>query len=178
MKVLDSQGVGTWSSLILALDHVEKFGVAGDVVLMSLGGYGFDNCANSDPVLGEVIRDLGGKGIFMVMSAGNDQGQSSLNLPGCIDGPNIFTVSSYDFNCEGFTQFTTTANFGIPSVDWVAPGENVFSSYPGNRYATMSGTSMSAALVAGLIHSRGGAPADSRRESYQGITYPLQGDRS
>jgi serine protease AprX len=35
--------------------------------------------------------------------------------------------------------------------DLVAPGVNVRSSYPGNRYASMSGTSMSSPHLAGAI---------------------------
>lgn len=175
VKVLDRNGVGSWSNLVLALDHIEKYGQKGDVVLMSLGDYGIANCANSNPFLSQVIADLSQKGLFVVMSAGNDSGNSSQNLPGCIDGPNVFTVGSYDFNCEGLTKISTTGNLGAPSIDWLAPGENVFSTYPGNRYAIMSGTSMSAALVAGLIHSKGGAPSVIKRESFNGITYPVAG---
>jgi subtilisin family serine protease len=175
VKVLDKDGVGSWSNLVLALDHIEKYGQPGDVVLMSLGDYGIVDCANSNQFLNQVISDLSNKGLYIVMSAGNDGGLSSQNLPGCIDGPNVFTVGSYDFTCDGFSKFSDSGNLGMPSIDWMAPGENVFSTFPGNRYAVMSGTSMSAALVAGLIHSKGGAPVAIRRESFNGITYPFAG---
>ncbi|SDA52006.1 hypothetical protein SAMN03080617_00847 [Algoriphagus alkaliphilus] len=66
-------------------------------------------------------------------------------------------------------------NIGVPSVNWMAPGENVFSTFPGNQYATMSGISMAAALVAGLIHSKGGIPSAIRNESFNGVIYPFAG---
>lgn len=175
VKVLDRNGEGTWSQLLMALDHIEKFGRTGDVVLMSLGEYGIQGCSDSNPALIGAIQDLASKGLFIVMSAGNDSGESSQNLPGCIEGPNIFTVGSYDFDCSGFTGFSATGNLGTPAVDFVAPGENVFSAYPGARYMVASGTSMSAALVAGLIHSLGTAPNSLRQESHQGITYSFAG---
>ncbi|WP_332913072.1 S8 family serine peptidase [Algoriphagus boritolerans] len=55
--------------------------------------------------------------------------------------------------------FSTFSNFGIPSIDYAAPGEVVFSTFPGNRYAVLSGTSMATAMVAGIIHLKGGPPS-------------------
>ena len=94
IKVLDQNGTGSWAQLIQALDLVEKFGQKGDVVLMSLGAEVLANCENSDPVLKEIILDLGTKGLFVVMSSGNideewTSEQSSQNFPGCINGPKL-----------------------------------------------------------------------------------------
>ena len=100
LKVLDKNGMGSWSSLVLALDHVEKFGVSGDVVLMSLGAPVGLNCANFEPFLNGIISDLGSKGITVVMSAGNDRSSANENLPGCINGSNVFTVGALDFTWE------------------------------------------------------------------------------
>lgn len=175
VKILDRNGVGNWSDLILALDHVEKFGVSGDVVLMSLGDFGVMNCENSNPLLRDIIHDLGNKGVFVVMSAGNDEGLASTNLPGCINGPNILTVGSVDFTCGELVGFSSFSNRGVPPLDWVAPGEGLVSSFPGNGYAVMSGTSMSAALVAGLIHSKGGNPRQTQIVTFGGVTYSFAG---
>ena len=175
LKVLDKNGMGSWSSLVLALDHVEKFGVSGDVVLMSLGAAVGLNCANFEPFLNGIISDLGSKGITIVMSAGNDSSSANENLPGCINGSNVFTIGALDFTCEGTGGCSGLSNLGNPPIDWFAPGANLISTFPGNQYQVMSGTSMAAALVAGLVHSKGGAPSRMSTIQCGGITYSVAG---
>lgn len=51
--------------------------------------------------------------------------------------------------------------------------DKMFAAYPGNQYEVISCTSISAALVAGLIHSKAGVPSAIRNESFNGITYPF-----
>ncbi|WP_296698374.1 S8 family serine peptidase [Algoriphagus sp.] len=173
LKVLDSNGEGFWSDIVLALDHVAQFGRRGDVVSMSLGAFGISNCADSNPILSESIRNLASKGIFIVMSAGNDGGDSNMNLPGCITGENIFTVGSIDFNCQdGQGNCSSFSNLGS-NVNWVAPGNPVFSTFPGNEYQVWSGTSMSAAYVAGIIYASQGSPAVAGTVSCGGRTYSI-----
>lgn len=175
LKVLDSNGEGFWSDIVLALDHVAQFGRSGDVVSMSLGAFDIPNCANSNPLLNEVINNIASKGIFIVMSAGNDGGDSNMNLPGCITGPNIFTVGSIDYNClneQGGSNCSSFSNLGS-NVSWVAPGNPVFSTFPGNNYGVWSGTSMSAAYVAGIIYASQGAPALAGTIDCGGRTYSI-----
>jgi subtilisin family serine protease len=173
VKVLDNQGGGTWSQLILALDHVAKYGIRGDVVLMSLGSGAIENCENSDPIIRNMIQDLGNDQIFVVMSAGNDSQMANQNLPGCVNGQNVITVGAVDFECTSLGGLATYSNFGTPSIDFLAPGTNVFSSFPNNQYQVMSGSSMSAALVAGLIHSEGRLPNTGGTIQLNGFTYPV-----
>ncbi|MEN2283669.1 S8 family serine peptidase [Algoriphagus sp. SE2] len=173
LKVLDSNGEGFWSDIVLALDHVAQFGRRGDVVSMSLGAFGISNCADSNPILSDAVKNVASKGIFLVMSAGNDSGDSNMNLPGCITGENIFTIGSIDFNCQdGEGGCSSFSNLGS-NVNWVAPGNPVFSTSPGNEYQVWSGTSMSAAYVAGIIYASQGSPAVAGTVSCGGRTYSI-----
>ncbi|KPQ08711.1 MAG: subtilase family serine protease, partial [Algoriphagus marincola HL-49] len=154
---------------------IEKFAVPGDVVMMSLGESGVVNCQNSEPFLRDIILDLGEKGIFVVMSAGNEGQSAGSNLPGCISGKNVFTVGSVDFSETGFLSCSGFSNAGAPPIDWLAPGANLVSTFPGNAYNVMSGTSMACALVAGLIHSNGGPPRAIQQINCGGATYSVAG---
>ena len=48
-------------------------------------------------------------------------------------------------------QPASFSNYGNPDVFVSAPGVNVLSTYPGNQYADMSGTSMASPYVTGLV---------------------------
>jgi len=156
VKVLSNAGSGSFAGLLNGLNHVAMYDIRGDVINMSLGGYPISNCENSNAALRDAIRNLGTAGTFVVMAAGNsgDCAGSSKNLPGCINGTNVFTVAS--MTCE--KACSSFSNWGNPSVDWVAVGSSVYSTYKGGGYATLSGTSMASPVVAGIIHARGGAP--------------------
>lgn len=158
VKVLEHSGVGSWSYLIAGLNHVAKYNQENDVVNLSLGGYDLNNCKNSDPEFKELrkmIQDLASDKTFVVMAAGNDSHDAQYCQPGCIDiMPNrIFTVASIE--CD--TTCTSYSNFG-KTVDYLAVGTNVFSTFINQQYRVMSGTSMATAIVSGIIHANGGKP--------------------
>ena len=110
--------------------------------------------------------------MFVVMSAGNDGGDAGRNLPGCINGNNIFTVGALDFSCGSLGGKYSASNFGS-GVDYFVPGSNVFSTWPGGQYMVMSGTSMSAAIMAGIIHATRGNPRSSGTINIGGINYRI-----
>jgi len=156
VKVLSNAGSGSFSWLIAALNHVAANDVPGDVVSMSLGAYPVSSCASAMPPLNAAIANLTAAGTHVVIAAGNNgscTGAASC-LPGCINQTRLYTVGA--LNCD-LTR-ASYSNFGQGTVDWVAVGSNVYSTYKNGGYATMSGTSMATPVVAGVIHARGGAP--------------------
>jgi subtilisin family serine protease len=170
VKVLSNAGSGSFSGIIAGLNHVASKKIAGDVVSMSIGAYPLANCENSNPVLRDVIRNLGNAGVWVVMAAGNDSDANGTgkNLPGCINGNRVLTVGSITCQktCSGFS------NWGI-GTDWAAVGSSVYSTYKNGTYATLSGTSMATPTVAGICHARNNYPVSAGNINCGGRTYKI-----
>lgn len=141
LRVLDSDGVGSISSIIQALAYVNTHGKAGDVVNISLGEEG------TSEILDDQVYSTASKGIFITIAAGNDTEPAVKYSPARVNGPNIFTVSAID----SLDRFASFSNYGNDVVDFAAPGVRIPSTYSQGRYAILSGTSMAAPHVAGLL---------------------------
>jgi subtilisin family serine protease len=157
LKALDYDGTGSTSQLIRALNYVGQNAQAGEVVNMSLG------TDTISPSLDNAVLTLAEKGILFSIAAGNKSQKASLSSPGRVNHPNVFTVSAID----SLGNFASFSNFGNDVVDYAAPGVRIISTYSKGRYAQLSGTSMAAPHVAGIlvvegknIHSRGTAIND------------------
>ena len=140
VKVLDKRGSGAMSTILAGVDYVFAKGVAGDVANMSLGGGIYEP-------LDLAVIALGGKGIFVSLAAGNESTDANTKSPARANGPNVYTVSACDIN-DTWAYFS---NYGNPPIDYCAPGVSIYSTYKGGAYTTMSGTSMAAPHVAGLL---------------------------
>ncbi|RIV23928.1 S8 family peptidase [Fibrisoma montanum] len=144
LKVLNQLGEGRLSGIIQAVNHVIRNGRSGDVINLSLGGEG------TSATLDRAIRQAADQGILFAIAAGNDSEDADTYSPARVNHPNVFTVSAMDRN----NQFASFSNFGS-SVDVCAYGVRISSTYKDGRYATLSGTSMAAPHVAGLLLIRG-----------------------
>lgn len=84
-----------------------------------------------------------------VAAAGNSgvNTDSTPHYPSSYDSSNIVSVASINEN----GNMSSFSNYGSISVDIGAPGESILSTYPRNKYATMSGTSMAAPHVSGVL---------------------------
>lgn len=101
------------------------------------------------------LQSLRDAGIFMAVSAGNSgPGCGSINDPPGLDAASV-TVGATDLN-DAIANFSSRGPVIVdgsnrPKPELVAPGVNVRSSYRGNTFANLSGTSMSAPHVAGAV---------------------------
>jgi subtilisin len=152
LRVLDKEGTGNLSYIIQALSYINANAKPGDVVNMSVG----DEEGISE-ILDQQVKNTAAKGIFFAIAAGNE-GEPAVNYsPGRANGTNIYTVSAVD-SLGNFAKFS---NYGNDAVDFAAPGVRILSSYIGGKYAYMSGTSMAAPHMAGLLLLRGNNVSNS-----------------
>jgi subtilisin family serine protease len=163
VKVLDKNGSGTWSSVICGIDWVKSQASHIKLINMSLGGGGTagTSCA-SDP-LRQSICNVVNAGVTVVVAAGNDGGDLKNSVPAAY--PEVIPVSALaDSNgaaCGGgaatsygaddtFASFSNYATLAADKVRLIgAPGVNIYSTWKGNAYNTISGTSMASPHVAG-----------------------------
>jgi subtilisin len=147
-RVLDKEGSGLLSNIIQALSYISANASAGDVVNMSVG----DEDGISE-ILDRQVQSVAAKGILFAIAAGNEKESANKYSPARANGTNIFTVSAID-SLDNFASFS---NFGNDVVDYAMPGVRILSTYINNRYAYMSGTSMAAPHMAGLLLLKGTA---------------------
>lgn len=154
LKVLDSTGTGSISTLIKALDYVTANAKQIEVANISLG------CQCSSQILNTAISNAVKAGVTIVAAAGNAKQNTALYSPG--SHPNVIAVSAIvdtDGKCGakgGSTSYglddtlASFSNYG-QAVDIAAPGVSIFSTYKSNSYTTMTGTSMASPHVAGAV---------------------------
>ena len=105
-------------------------------------------------LLRKAIDYAGSKGVIFVAAAGNESKNLDTSLkedpmwPGGYEGlPNLVVVAASDEN----NKMASFSNFGAGHVMVAAPGTDIISTVPGNKWRGMSGTSMASPLVAGSL---------------------------
>jgi len=139
VKFLNIGGSGYVADAVKAIDYAVAQGA--DILNNSWGGGGFSL------TLLQSIQAADQAGVLFVVAAGNDGRNIDVNplYPAAYEVPNVLAVAATD-DQDRPADFT---NFGSGHVAIAAPGVDILSTFPGNDYARLSGTSMATPHVAG-----------------------------
>jgi len=163
VKVLDRRGSGSVSGVIAGVDYVAANANPGDVANMSLGG-------GASQALDDAVIAAANAGVLFSIAAGNSGTSASNSSPARVDHPNTWTIAATDIN----DTFASFSNYG-PPTSFAAPGVSIESTWTGSGYRTISGTSMAAPHVAGILIVTGGTVNSDGTSSTapDGVNYPI-----
>ncbi|MFB6103643.1 MAG: S8 family serine peptidase [Halobacteriaceae archaeon] len=135
VKVLDNSGSGSFSDVAAGIQWVADQGY--DVGSMSLGA------SSGSQTVKDACQYAVDNGVLLVGAAGNSGPCSD-----CVGYPaayqTVIAVSATDKD-DSLASYSSTG----PEVEIAAPGTNIYSTYAGGGYETLSGTSMATPHVAG-----------------------------
>jgi subtilisin family serine protease len=149
LRALNSDGDGDLFAVARALEFAVRNGA--NVINLSLG------TPSKSALIDNAIRDATLRGATVVAAAGNLNSETTQYPAGSQCALAVSSVGPTDIK-------SSFANYG-GNIDFVAPGESIYSTFPGGGYVYWSGTSMATPFVAGqaaLIH--GNAPTFNARD--------------
>lgn len=123
------------SDIVRSINYAIDMGV--DVINLSCGSDSYSYIEN------QAIQDAISKGIVVVASAGND-GKRLYKYPASYD--NVISVGSISPN-DSISSFSNYNN----KVDFVAPGEDIYTTGLYNSYNYCDGTSFSTPIASGVV---------------------------
>ncbi|HKQ52746.1 MAG TPA: S8 family peptidase, partial [Pyrinomonadaceae bacterium] len=141
LRVLDKAGEGDVATAAEAIEYAIANGA--QVINCSWGTDG------ASTPLREAISLAARRGVVVVTSAGNDGRDIELTprYPASFTQDNVIAVAS----TTSSDLLAEWSNWGVRHVTVAAPGVDILTLKPGGEYQTMSGSSASAPLVAGVV---------------------------
>lgn len=135
VKSLDARGSGSYSSVAEGIRSCITHGA--QIINMSLG----TSPSDESDIVRRAVEDALKAKIIVTAAAGNERG--AVDFPANVPGVIAVSALTTDQHLAYFS------NRG-PEVSFIAPGEEILSTYPGSTYATMQGTSQASPHVAGV----------------------------
>lgn len=144
LRFLGSDGSGDLDNGIKAIDYAITNGA--DVISASWGAA--VPRSQAQPLI-DAVKRASDAGVIMVMAAAND-GKNNDNVdyfPTNAQFANTISVAASDTS----DKKASFSNYGVGSVHVAAPGVDILSTLPKNKYGKLSGTSMATPLVSGIV---------------------------
>lgn len=139
VRVLSSDGDGNRSDIADGIRYAVDNGA--NVINLSLGG-GYSS------EIQDAIEYAASLGSVVVMASGNE-GSTQPGAPAFLAAQSGISVGAVDIN-RAIAPFSNQA--GVPVLNYVvAPGDNIYSTFPNNSYRYLDGTSMATPHVSGVV---------------------------
>lgn len=175
VKVLNSQGSGTWSQVICGIDWVTANASALNIKVanMSLSGGGTNdnNCGNTNgDAMHKAICKSVAAGVTYVVAAGNSATNLDTSVPAAYPEALTVTAMSDSDGLAGGTggapacrngelddKYASFSNYASPTSTAAqdhtvaGPGVCIYSTWRNGEYYTISGTSMATPHVSGVV---------------------------
>jgi len=144
IRFLGADGSGDLNNGIKAIDYA----IANGAKVISASWGAAVPASQAQPLI-EAVKRASDAGVIFVAAAANDGKSNDVAsmYPANAKFANTITVAASDVN----DTKPSWSNYGKHSVDVAAPGVNIMSTLPSNKYGNLSGTSMATPLVSGLV---------------------------
>ncbi len=141
LKFLGADGSGTTDDAVSAIIYATNMGAK--VLSNSWGGGG------RSQALEDAIKYANDHGVLFIAAAGNESSDNDrfATYPANYQVANVVSVAA-STSGDGLASFS---NYGRRTVHLAAPGNNILSTVPNDRYARLSGTSMATPHVSGAM---------------------------
>ncbi len=145
VKVLNGSGSGKSSDILEGLDWSKENDI--DILSMSIGSV-VSRCNGRD-IISRASNRLADSGTAVIVAAGNEgPGNSTVTSPGCAERVLTVGAADHEDNVASFSGRGPTAD-GRVKPDIVAPGTSIISTFTGETFRALSGTSMATPYVSG-----------------------------
>jgi subtilisin family serine protease/subtilisin-like proprotein convertase family protein len=145
VKVIDSNGIGTEAAAVAGINYAVAHGA-----VLSNNSY---STSFFDQAMYDAINNARAHGQIVVTASGNGMNYQGINLdsnpsyPASYNLPNVVTVAATS-NSDTLASFS---NYGKATVALGAPGINILSTIRNDGTQYMTGTSMAAPFVTGVL---------------------------